>query len=435
MRSLVLLLAACATQTDPPAAPADEAPANEAPTTSCPLGYVVPGPLGTVSAAPIDPHADVFGAPETIPGLPSSTVGPDPAYVHLGLPNANAATSVSFVWSTDSATPASRAECRPEGGEVTQSKGVSYSFGGPDQNDYRVHELKLCDELTPGTTYTYRVGGEGHWSRWFTFSTPGAPGTTDNLVIAVAGDSRGAYEDWARTVDAMAAHDPDLYLFTGDMVQFGTNQSEWHAWWTASGDRFAERLLLPAHGNHEFLSSNYFALFSMPDNEQWYTADFGPLTLASLNDTVSDAADVETVQAQFLRERLGPSTATWRFAMHHQSPYAVCDTHGSNLKLRETWSPIYDDLGVDLVLAGHNHIYERSVPIRADADAADGTTYLVTGGAGAPIYDGVEPEWFNVVANPVAHYVIGELTATEAVFTVRDLAGNVLDTFTLPVSP
>ena len=53
--------------------------------------------------------------------------------------------------------------------------------------------------------------------------------------------------------------------------------------------------------------------------------------------------------------------------------------------------------GVDLVVAGHNHVYERSVKIRGDQEADDGITYLVTGGAGADLYQGFTGEWFGAM--------------------------------------
>ena len=117
--------------------------------------------------------------------------------------------------------------------------------------------------------------------------------------------------------------------------------------------------------------------------------------------------------------------------MHHKSMYSACTRHGSNEGLREAWGPVLDEHEVDLVVAGHNHIYERSVPVRGGEAAEDGTVHLVSGGAGAPIYDGVEEQWFNEVAVPVAHYIVGTFGVNEATFVVRDLADNIIDEFTI----
>ena len=63
---------------------------------------------------------------------------------------------------------------------------------------------------------------------------------------------------------------------------------------------------------------------------------------------------------------------------------------------------------------------------------ADGTVYLVSGGAGAPLYTETAEEWFGHVANPIEHYLIADFGPTEVTVTVRDLDGNVIDEFTKP---
>ena len=65
-------------------------------------------------------------------------------------------------------------------------------------------------------------------------------------------------------------------------------------------------------------------------------------------------------------------------------------SHGSDLQLRADWGPIFDQAHVDLVLNGHDHDYERSKPMRAgsvQASPAEGTIYVVSGGAGAELYE------------------------------------------------
>jgi hypothetical protein len=57
--------------------------------------------------------------------------------------------------------------------------------------------------------------------------------------------------------------------------------------------------------------------------------------------------------------------------------------------------------------------------------------HLVSGGAGAPLYDEFEPEWFNVKAQAIEHYIIGDLGPTQGEFTVYDLEGTVIDSFVI----
>jgi len=381
-------------------------------------------PTGTLPGEPVAaaPHADTYGS------------DPAPFHVHLGLPTRDPSTSISMIWRTDADTLASIVEFGPADAWPSQTvrvEGYTFGFGGGElgTGPYRVHEVRLCDRLEPGTAYTYRVGGDGGWSAPFTFTTPGAPGSFDTFRVAMAGDSRGAYDTWAQVVTAMESHEPDLFLFSGDMVELGALQSEWDAWFTASGDAFARKPLIPAHGNHEFLAQNYFAQFGVPGNEEWFAVEYADMLVLSLNDTVRDTEDVDTLQSGFLAAELAATSSRWQVALHHQPMYSRSSTHGSSEALRAAWGPVYDAGGMDLVVNGHNHTYERSVPIKggAEVSAEEGTRYMVTGGAGAPLYTGVDDAWFGLVAEPVNHYVIADFVAGTATFTVRDLSGNVID--------
>ena len=382
----------------------------------------VPGPLGSVGEAP-DPHEDTFGA------------APTPFSLHLGWPSSDPSQSISWIWRTDADTKATVVEYGTNGQLTERIEGASYLYGGASAGEgpNRVHEAKICEGLEPNTTYTYRVGGEGNWSPEYTFTTPGEPGSFDTYRVAVMGDSRGAYETFGELLTLAEAHSPDFYVFSGDMVDLGPSQAEWDAWFAAGEDIFPEKVVVPSHGNHEFLAVHYFAQFSLPNNEQWFSVRYGDLHLVSLNDTTQAIEDEETHQPAYMRAVFAEHESAWQMTTHHQSLYSTCTTHGSALSLRGMWEPVYDEFGVDAVFAGHNHIYERSVPVRAGAvaSAEEGTVYFVTGGAGAPLYTGVEPDWFGDVANPVEHYMIADFGPNGVEFTVRDASDTVIDTYTM----
>ncbi len=396
-------------------------------TTACQTEIWVPTGNLPGQPLPATPHQASLGA------------APTPYSVHLGIPERDLSRSVSMVWNTDTATLSSLVEFGPADGfpdNAEQVEGASFLYGGGvvGEGPNRVHEVRLCERLTPGTTYSYRVGGQGAWSPIYSFTTPGAPGSFSSFRVAMAGDSRGAYATWASLLAAMDSHQPDLILFSGDMVELGVNQEEWDRWFEATGDILARRILVPAHGNHEFLAQHYFALWSLPEPEEYFAVDWGDALILALNDTVRDSNSISTTQAQFLERELAASAAPTRIALHHQPAYSTCTTHGSDLDLRLDWSPIFENNGVDFVLAGHNHIYERSVPIAngRQVEPGQGTVYLVSGGAGAPLYTNVEGEWFGAVASPQEHYIIADFGPDSIEFVVRGLSGEVIDRFSLP---
>lgn len=428
-------LAACSppdttATTDPPT---DGATVSSATTAATGDTSATPEPLGPIGTecdpvirvpgddtALTDPHAEVYGP------------GASPAMVHLGWPSNDPSVSVSFLWRTDLATRATAVEFGSDGTLDQRVEGVSFTFGTDDA--YRIHEIRLCDGLQPGTTYRYRVGGDGAWSDMYTFSTPAPPGTFDTFRFAFVGDSRGAYEDWSQVIHAADAYAPDFVVFTGDAVGFGGNQDEWDGWYRALGTVATRIPIISAHGNHEGLSENYFAQVGLPGNEQWFTIKYGNLHLVVLNDTPASFTEDLDFQADYIDRSFAEAVpGAVGVAAHHQGIYATCTTHRSNESLRADWAPKYDANHVRMVLNGHNHIYERSVPIHEGVEVQPlaGTTYVTSGGAGATLYPGFDgTEWFGAVANPVHHYGIVDFSPGQIDVVVRDMTGNVIDAFT-----
>jgi hypothetical protein len=79
-----------------------------------------------------------------------------------------------------------------------------------------------------------------------------------------------------------------------------------------------------------------------------------------------------------LEEDLAATLKRWRIAFLHRSPYGS-SRHGGDEKVRQDLEPIFARHKVDLVFSGHDHVYERTVPIR-------GATYVVSGGGGRRLY-------------------------------------------------
>lgn len=406
---LLPLLLAC--QANPPlqlgAAPAGD---------WCGVGIVMPHAGYDVAApVPADRHEFRFGA------------NPTPKHVHLSWAD-DPSSTMAVVWRTDADTLATQVQYgRTTSYEIT-ADGGSF-FVGVDATHGRLHETHLCD-LEPGTTYHYRVGGDGHWSTDATFTTAPAVGQTAPFRFALAGDSRGDQATWGLILDAIEPHAPDFYLFSGDAVNLGGAMPEWDAWFDAGLGHLDHRPLVFAHGNHEFQAQNYYALVAQPGNEQWFSFDYADAHFVVLNDTVAAPGDRE-VQAAWMQADLAATDATWKFALHHMSAYSSCTTHGSEENLRRLWSPIEESGGVVLDFAGHNHNYERSYPMHAGVRTVPelGTTYIVAGGAGAVLYENDLANAFTEVASVTEHFVIVDVAAGTLTLTAYDPAGNVLDTF------
>ena len=128
--------------------------------------------------------------------------------------------------------------------------------------------------------------------------------------------------------------------------------------------------LLPVLGNHDVRDGNgpgQVARLGMPG--RWYATDVGGVLFVGLDSTRPE----DPGQLRWLEETLAASDADWTVvAMHH--PAFSAGFHGSDDDVREAFSSTFERYGVDLVLAGHDHDYQRSVPI-------GGVTYVVSGAA------------------------------------------------------
>ena len=95
-----------------------------------------------------------------------------------------------------------------------------------------------------------------------------------------------------------------------------------------------------------------------------------------------DSNRIDRAQATWLRRALARSTARWRIAAFHHPPY-TCGGHQGDEGVQRSWLPLFERYGVQLVLSGHDHNYQRFAARR-------GVAYVVHGGGNTNLY-GLEP--------------------------------------------
>lgn len=334
----------------------------------------------------------------------------------------------------------------------------------------RLHEVHVCG-LVADTTYYYKVGGPGHWSEVFETATAPPVGSTQPFSFAVTGDSRNNLENSfpisQRRIDEAGV---DFEVFSGDAVFLGANQNDWNEWFEAGVDDFevtdlmARAPMMLVNGNHEHLALPYVAQFAFPQDlddgetangEEWYSFDYGNAHFVMLNDTVDDDAVIAGAQADWLRadlQSVDRAMQPWIFVSHHRGFYTCGSTHSPDGALRAAWQPIFDEFAVDMVLTGHNHVYERSRPIRGlsggegvvaaegergaptydPAGVPSGTVYVVAAGVGAELYPVSTDCPTSFVGVPVRPYAIVEIEDRTLTYTAYDaLTGAVIDSFAL----
>jgi 3',5'-cyclic AMP phosphodiesterase CpdA len=253
---------------------------------------------------------------------------------------------------------------------------------------------------------------------------PNPPYVNDNLGSPAAGDTPLGVERLQ----------PLFHLLNGDLCYANIAEDRVRTWWDfwENNSRSArKRPWMPAAGNHENELGNgpigyqaYQTYFSVPEAAAqtdltrglWYAFTAGAVRVLSIaNDDVvyQDGGNSyvrgysEGAQKAWLEQELSAARSDhdvdWIVVCMHQVAISTADKfNGADLGIRQEWVPLFDKYGVDLVVCGHEHHYERSHPIRGQEsnatltplpaatatdviDTSNGTVHMVIGGGGTSV--------------------------------------------------
>ena len=261
---------------------------------------------------------------------------------------------------------------------------------GRKETDSRIrrrHVVTLAG-LDPGTTYHYRVEGVGEsFSKGSLRTAP--VGDDSRFSFAVVGDSGSGGKGQLAVAALLERLRPDLVLHTGDVVYPAGQERHYDRRFFAPYRNLIKTVpLFPVLGNHDvrkgngaaFLENFHPPLGSVGSTKRYYSFDWGNTHFVALDSELyhgDRGADPEE-QRDFLERDLATTRKCWRIVFLHRSPYGS-SRHGGDEKVREDLEPHFVKHGVGLVFSGHDHVYERTVPIRS-------VTYVVSGGGGRRLY-------------------------------------------------
>lgn len=390
------------------------------------------------------------GRPAGTPDLwaqPGRSGAPPVAGPHLQF-GADAATSVVISWHTTAPVNNPHVPLGTPTGGLGRTVGARTATYRDAKSGIELRAYHAAvDGLIPDTDYIYAAVHDGAAPEMGSFRTAPAgrvalrftsfgDQSTPFLNAKVAGkygnDSNGSPAAGDITA-AVESFNPLFHLVNGDLCYANVSKDRIRTWsnWFANNSRSARhRPWMPAAGNHENESGNgpigyaaYQTLFALPDSGSapelrglWYAFTAGSVRVISLsNDDVciQDGGDSYVrgysggEQKRWLESQLADARADrgidWIVICMHQTAVSTGQrTNGADLGIRTEWLPLLARYGVDLVVCGHEHHYERSHAIRgtlgtdtltlAPADGDDrtidttrGTVHLVIGGGGTSI--------------------------------------------------
>jgi len=305
---------------------------------------------------------------------------------------------------------------------------TSYGPSVTSSTAVRIHEVRLTG-LAADTAYHYRVVSTGATGTVFssdsTFRT-GISGAAPFRFVAY-GDSRTFAASHAAVVNAIIARAPRLVLHTGDLIRDGRVASYWQTeLFDPARPLLRTTPFYATLGNHEYHSSYYYAYFSTPPGggtggEQWYSFDYGNVHFVSI-DTSGDYSS-GSAQYNWLVNDLRSTTAEWIVVFTHYPAYSS-GVHGGNPTVQSRLVPLFEQYGVDIVFAGHDHIYERSYK--------NGIYYFVTGGGGAELYSwGKTSNPYRQFSKSAYHHITVDISGATATIKARTNDGVAFDTATI----
>jgi hypothetical protein len=174
-------------------------------------------------------------------------------------------------------------------------------------------------------------------------------------------------------------------------------------------------------GNHDESNQRFYDHFNM-NGEEYYQFKKGPVSFYALNSNYMDKK-----QLQWLEEKLKGDTSDWKVAFFHHPPYSSGGKHGSSLGLREVVEPLFVRYGVNVVLAGHEHFYERIKPQK-------GIYYFISG-AGGKLREGDVKKGSPLTAKAFdtdLSFMLFEVVKDEMYFQVISRTGQTVDSGVVP---
>jgi hypothetical protein len=266
----------------------------------------------------------------------------------------------------------------------------------------KTEHMVMLTGLEPQTRYYYMLVGtkdtlQGDERNYFL--TLPVTRKTDKYRIGVFGDCGNNSTNQRNTRDQfekyLGNHPLNAWILLGDNAySFGKDAEFQSNFFNIYKDNLLKNApLFPAPGNHDYHDEPYnadyaqqskeiayYQIFSMPANgeaggvpshtQAFYSFDIGNIHFLSLDshgteDNASRLYDTLGRQVRWIKEDLEANkNKDWVIAYWHHPPYSMgshnSDTEEQLVKIRENFIRILERYGVDLILCGHSHSYERS---------------------------------------------------------------------------
>ena len=218
----------------------------------------------------------------------------------------------------------------------------------------------------------------------FTPSTGTIPTAGSPFIVAATGDGADGGINAANVASLVTSFNPNLFLYLGDVYEDGTT-SEFYNWYGTGGTNFNSfySITNPTIGNHEYTGSQAPGYFDYWNNvPNYYSFNASGWHFISLNSNASRfPVDINSAQYAWLSQDLAANTGACTIVYYHHPLFNI-GPEGSTTAMSDIWSLLAQN-NVSIVLNGHDHDYQRWIPLDGTGQpSASGITEFVAGGGG-----------------------------------------------------
>lgn len=225
--------------------------------------------------------------------------------------------------------------------------------------------------LEENTKYVYRVVNGDQVSKIYDFTTKDFDGSYNFIFagdpqIGASGSASKDTEGWDKTLsDSINKFNPNFILSAGDQVNTASDENQYSGY--LDHEELTSVPQATTIGNHDSSSNAYTQHFNLPNEtakgetaagtDYWYI--YNNTLFMNINTNNTSTAEHKAFMKEAIKEN---QDVRWKVVVFHHSVYSVAShsVESSILKRREELTPVFDDLGIDVVLMGHDHVYVRS---------------------------------------------------------------------------
>lgn len=358
------------------------------------------------------------------------------------------ATSITVQWHSEKPLEPGSVKYREKGKDSWREQKGSFVQAGVSST--YVHQVTLTD-LSPKTYYEFSIGDD---AKTYLFRTLPSSLDQDSIRFVVGGDAYRSLARFQKTNQKIAKKDPDFIVVGGDIAYTDSKKAPFQGrlweikrwktffteWFTTM--RGSDGRLIPivaVVGNHDvpknFKDPNkepilFYQMFAFPKGPISYRCiDVGSYLSLLLLDT-DHSYPIIGDQTKWLKNALLTREKTpYKMAVYHISAYPSVYPYNGRVakKIRDNWSPLFEQYNVRFAFENHNHAYKRTFPIKQENISEDGVVYIGDGSWGVTPRKTHARAWYLEKKAKINSFNLVELSAKGCEVLSYSSTGKMID--------